>query len=64
MTIFSIGLGADVEADALAAIASRSGYFYRAPDAEALADIYRAIAETIPCPAGQFCGGRKIAANA
>ena len=58
VTVFTIGLGADVEADALAAIASRPGYFYLAPDGEALADIYRAIAVELPCPAGALWGGR------
>jgi hypothetical protein len=39
-----------VDAPALVAMASRPEYAYLAPDAEALAGIYRAIAVTIPCP--------------
>lgn len=39
-------------------MASRPAFAYRAPDAEDLADIYRAIAVAIPCPAGAFWGGR------
>lgn len=58
VTIFTIGLGDDLDFEALAAMASRPEYFYRAPTAEALAGIYRDIAGEIPCPAEQFWGGR------
>ena len=50
VVMFTVGLGQDVDARALAAMASRSEYAYLAPDAEDLAGIYRAIAVTIPCP--------------
>ena len=56
--IFTIGIGEDLDAAALAAIASRPEFFYRAPDAEELAEIYRAIAVAIPCPSDVFWGGR------
>ena len=46
--------GADPHAKAL----PEPAFAYRAPDAEDLADIYRAIAVAIPCPAGGFWGGR------
>jgi Mg-chelatase subunit ChlD len=58
VTVFTIGLGTDVEAEALAAIASRPEWYFGAPDGEALAEIYRAIAVALPCPAGAFWGGR------
>jgi hypothetical protein len=58
VTVFTIGLGADVEAGALAAIASRPEWYYGAPDGEALVEIYRQIAVALPCPAGAFWGGR------
>jgi Ca-activated chloride channel homolog len=60
ITIFTIGLGNDDELDVadLAQMASRREYFYRAPDAEDLASIYKAIAVEIPCPAGQYWGRR------
>ena len=58
VTVFTIGLGNDLDAEALTAMASRPAFAYRAPDAEDLADIYRAIAVAIPCPAGGFWGGR------
>jgi Mg-chelatase subunit ChlD len=58
VTIFTIGLGNELDEWALQAMASRPDYYYWAPDAEELADIYRRIAVTIPCPAGQFWGRR------
>lgn len=54
--LFTIGLGADLEEDALRRMASRPEYFYKAPDAEDLAAIYRHIAVTLPCPGGAFWG--------
>jgi Mg-chelatase subunit ChlD len=58
VTIFTIGLGDDLDDWALAAIASRATYYFRAPDADALAAIYAAIAVEIPCPAEGFWGRR------
>jgi hypothetical protein len=57
-TVFTIGVGPDLDFAALAAMASRPGFFYSAPDAEALADIYARIAVAIPCPPGAFWGGK------
>ena len=48
VVVFTIGVGANVDDAGLAAMASRAEYYYRAPDAEALAAIYRAVAVTIP----------------
>lgn len=49
--LFTIGLGDDVEADALARMASTAGDYFFAPDGEDLAAIYRAIAGAFePCP--------------
>jgi hypothetical protein len=39
-------------------MATRPEYFYAAPDAEALAGIYRGIAVAIPCPVADFWGRR------
>jgi len=58
VAVFTIGLGEDLDAEALMAMASRPEFAHRAPDAEDLAAIYRAIAVAIPCPAGGFWGGR------
>jgi Mg-chelatase subunit ChlD len=58
VVIFAIGVGEDLDDTALAAIASRPEYFYRAPNAEALETIYRAVAVLVPCPPASFWGGR------
>jgi Ca-activated chloride channel family protein len=58
VTVFTIGLGQDLDVEALARMASRMEYFYQAPDAEALAGIYRGIAVSIPCPVDRFWGQR------
>lgn len=56
--VFTVGLGDDLDLEALAAMASRPAYFFRAATADALADIYRDIAGVIPCPAEAFWGRR------
>jgi hypothetical protein len=56
--VYTIGLGAEVEDDALAAMASRPEDYHRAPEAGALAGIYAQIAVALPCPARAFWGGR------
>jgi len=58
VAVFAIGLGDDLDVDALEQIASKPEYYYRAPDAADLNDIYTAIAVTIPCPAADFWGRR------
>jgi Mg-chelatase subunit ChlD len=58
VVVFTIGLGTDVDTDALAAIASRPDGFYQAPVGEDLAAIYGRIAVALPCPAGAFWGRR------
>lgn len=58
VTVFTIGLGEDVDAEALAAMAAPGGRFYRAPSAGELGGIYAEVAGAIPCPAGAFWGGR------
>ena len=58
VTVFTIGLGDDLERDALRAMASRPKAFYEAPDAEDLAAIYAQIAVEIPCPARRYWGRR------
>lgn len=54
IALFSVGLGQDLDVWALEAIASKPTYFYRAPDAEDLAEIYQEIAHTVPCPADSY----------
>jgi len=63
VTVFTIGLGDDLDVDALVAMASREPgtgrpYYYHAPEAEELAGIYGRIAVDIPCPPGAFWGRR------
>ena len=58
VTVFTVGVGYDLDVDALRAIASRPEDAFLAPDAEALAGIYSAIAVRLPCPAGAFWGRR------
>jgi Mg-chelatase subunit ChlD len=59
VTVFTIGLGQELDVAALRQMASRPDGYHHAPDAEQLADIYRSIAVTLPCPAGQFWPQRR-----
>jgi hypothetical protein len=56
--VFTIGLGNDLDVDALREMASRPEYFYVTPDAAELAEIYASIAGAIPCPPSSFWGRR------
>jgi Mg-chelatase subunit ChlD len=56
--LFTIGLGADVEQDALRRMASTPADYFYAPDGEDLLAIYKAIAVAIPCPPEAFWGRR------
>ncbi len=58
IVIFTIGMGEDLDVEALEAIASRPIYAYRTPNAENLSDIYRAISVALPCPRDVFWGRR------
>ena len=48
--IVTVGLGSDLDEDLLRDVASEPGYYFRAPDASDLLDIYREIVRLIPCP--------------
>jgi uncharacterized protein YegL len=50
ISIHTIGLGDDVDQDLLREIASSPSNYYFSPDADGLEEIYRRIAEYIPCP--------------
>lgn len=56
--IFTIGLGSELDLEALAAMASSPDGFYLAPDGEDLVEIYRQIANIIPCPPKEYWPGR------
>jgi len=58
VTLFTIGLGEDIDAEGLAAMASTKSGFLRAPDAEDLAAVYAQVARSIPCPASTWWGGK------
>jgi len=58
VTLFTIGLGEDIDAEGLAAMASTASGFLRAPDAEDLAAVYAQVARSIPCPASAWWGGK------
>ena len=58
VTVFTIGLGNELDNDALGRMASKREYYYRAPTAGDLEGIYREVAVTIPCPAESFWGRR------
>lgn len=48
-TTFAIGVGPDVDASLLREVAGSAARYHPAPDAEALAEVYRQIADRIPC---------------
>jgi Mg-chelatase subunit ChlD len=57
-TIYTIGIGGELDFEALSLIASRSDFFYVSSRAEDLKEIYTEIAGEIPCPSEQFWGRR------
>jgi Mg-chelatase subunit ChlD len=58
VVVFTIGLGNEIDTDALQEMATTPEQFYHAPTADELADIYRQIAVEIPCPKEEFWGRR------
>jgi len=50
VVVYTIGSGNTLDFTALEQIASKPQHFFRAPDAEQLAGIYRQIAGELPCP--------------
>jgi Ca-activated chloride channel family protein len=60
IALYTIGLGADADVAALAAMAGAGGRYLFAPDSAALAEIYHQIAQDIVCPAPPkgWWGGR------
>ena len=58
VVIFTIGLGEDLDADALLSMASRPEYAFRVADPATLEAIYRSVARDIPCPPAAYWGRR------
>jgi Ca-activated chloride channel family protein len=56
VTVFTIGVGDDVDTDALRDMATSPRYFYAAPDARSLVQIYVEISRDIPCRTGVVRG--------
>jgi Mg-chelatase subunit ChlD/sugar lactone lactonase YvrE len=56
--VFAIGLGADVDAQFLEAMAGARARRFIAPGPGDLAGIYRQVAGVVPCPPEAFWGGR------
>ncbi|MEO8082876.1 MAG: vWA domain-containing protein [Ardenticatenales bacterium] len=56
--MITVGLGADVDDEALARIASRPEDYHPLADAADLADVFRGVARLIPCPPSAFWRGR------
>jgi len=54
IVMYTVGLGDDLDFEALRLMASRPENFRWAPDGEDLGPIYEAIARTIPCPRSAF----------
>lgn len=52
--IFTIGLGADIDAALLRRVASRPDMYFEAPATDDLEAIYRQIAGSLPCPGGEI----------
>ncbi|MFN8424005.1 MAG: vWA domain-containing protein [Anaerolineae bacterium] len=56
IVVHTVGVGSDLDVEALRAMASSPATFHLAPDAEQLGEIYRAIAVALPC-AGRYWPG-------
>ena len=54
VTVYAIGLGKDVNADLLRAVATTRDAYYASPDGDDLASLYRRIAVRLRCPGAQF----------
>jgi Mg-chelatase subunit ChlD len=50
ITVWTVGLGTDIDADLLRAAATSPAFFKHAPDAAGLRLIYQEIARVVPCP--------------
>ena len=57
VVIFTIGLGGDVDAALLEAIASEPDLYYPSPSADELLEIYARIVYQLPCPGGAIWVG-------
>ena len=58
ITIFTIGLGEDLEVEALRLIASEPAFYLHAPTTSELEGVYAEVARSIPCPPSAYWGRR------
>jgi len=58
ITIFTVGLGADLDRDALVGIASRPELCTLLPNAAELSSVFQAIGRDLPCPKWDYWGRR------
>jgi hypothetical protein len=58
ITLFAVGLGEDIDAEAMRRMASSPSDYRYAPDGEDLGPIYEGLAIEIPCPRSAFWAGR------
>ena len=58
VTVWTVGLGAQIDRDLLRAVAGDGARYLEAPEAEALAGLYAALAERLTCDRGELWGGR------
>jgi Mg-chelatase subunit ChlD len=58
LTIYAVGLGADVNPTLMRQVAGDPSRYYPAPDAEDLEGVYRTLAREIPCPSGRHDWGQ------
>lgn len=58
VSVFTVGLGEDMDTETLIAIASRPEYFHGAADADDLAAILAEVSRTLPCPLDAFWSRR------
>jgi Mg-chelatase subunit ChlD len=54
ITVFAVGLGGDIDFEALTLLTSGADRFYHSPSPAELAGIYRRIAVLLPCPDGGY----------
>ncbi len=59
IALYAIGLGADVNPALLEALAGSPDRYFAAPEADALAALYRRLAQLIPCPGGRHDWGQR-----
>ncbi|MEO8082444.1 MAG: VWA domain-containing protein [Ardenticatenales bacterium] len=58
LSVFVVGIGPDMDAPTLRAMAGAATRYFPAPDADQLRPIYAALARTVPCPSSGYWSKR------